>query len=157
MARSCDAPERRLRGRPGDAVVPEVVAELLELVEDHGFRPSAANGPARIEDLFHIALATGCSNDLSTDVLEPRETLTAHFFRQDRYRPTTKQCAVESATATVVARGRPDSLMPRWIKRAADQSRHKAAERGPNLVGASGKVLADESDYPRLDAGQLGG
>ena len=41
-------------GMPGDVVVPEVVAELIELVEDHQVLAGIAQLPALVEDLFDV-------------------------------------------------------------------------------------------------------
>ncbi len=48
-----------LHGVPGDFVVPQVVAELFELIEDHQILAGAAQLPALVEDLLDVRFGAG--------------------------------------------------------------------------------------------------
>ena len=155
VAGAGDPLERRLGRRSRDAVVPQVVPEFVELVEDHRVRPAAADLPAGVEDLLDVALAAGRSNDLGADVLEPAEALAAHLLGEDRHRLAAQQGTIERPSAAVVARRGPHRSVCRRVELARHQPRHQAAERGPNLVGSGREVLAHESDDAGGNARQL--
>ena len=59
-------------GVSGDFVVPEVVAEFVELVEDDDVvTPFFVEFPAFVEDFFDVAFAAGGGDDFTGDVGEP--------------------------------------------------------------------------------------
>ena len=133
-----------LDDRPGHLVVPDGVAELLELVEDH--HRVAALGPqlpALVVDLLDVGLAAGGGDDLvGADLAQPLEALAAHALGQDRHRRAGEQRAVVGAATAVVAGRRPDRLLARRVEVARHQPRHQAAVGRAHLVRAGGKPLA---------------
>ena len=81
-----DALEQGGQGLAGDLVVPQMVAHLLKLVEDHAARvlPQLVG---LVEDLLHVALAAGGGDDLRADGLQPLKPLPAHAGGQDGHAP----------------------------------------------------------------------
>ena len=156
VVRSHDLVQDVLDGRSGDLVVPEVVAELLELVEDHQILAGAAQLPALVEDLLDVAFRTGRLDDLTGHAAQPVKAFLAHTFGQDCNRLTGQQVRVVGAAAAVVAGGGPDSLLRRRVELAGDQPRRQAAKGRTDLVRAGREPLADDQHNARPDAGQLG-
>ena len=68
---------------PGDLVVPQVVPELNELVEDHQVLARLAQFPALVEDLLDVELAARREDHLSGHTGEPLKALLAHSLRQN--------------------------------------------------------------------------
>ena len=75
--------EGLFHGVTGDFVVPQVVAELLELVEDHQVLAGLAQLPAFVEDFLHVRLGSGGLDGLTGDFFKPLEAFPAHALRQD--------------------------------------------------------------------------
>ena len=155
-ARAGDGGERLLGGGAGDAEVPEVVPELLELVEDHRLRLGLLDLPAGVEDLLDVGLAPRRRDDLGADRGEPLEPLAAHLLGEDRHRVAAQQRRVERAAAAVVAGRGPHRLLRDRVELPRDQAGHEAAERRADLVRAGREVAPDEADDAGRHAGQLG-
>ena len=155
VGRSSEPFVRRLYGWPRHSIVPQVVAEFVELVEYDGFRANPADLPAGVEDLLHVALAPWRRDDLGPHPLQPFEALTAHFLGQDRDGRTTEQGAVEHSAPAVVAGGRPHSPMSRGIELAGDESGYEATEGGAHFVRPGREPLAYQAYDARWNSGQL--
>ncbi len=113
-----DPLEDRFGGRSRHRVVPQVVPELVELIEDDGLGPGAPDLPAHVEDLLDIALASGGGDDLGPDLFEPVEALPAHLLGKNRHRLAAQQSAVEGSAAAEVAGGGPHRLVPGRVELA---------------------------------------
>ncbi|MPN49749.1 hypothetical protein SDC9_197371 [bioreactor metagenome] len=83
VARALDGLEGLGNGRAGDLIVPEVVAHLLELIEDHHVVPGGAQLPGLVKDFLHVGLAAGGGDHLAGDLAEPLEPLPAHLGGQN--------------------------------------------------------------------------
>ncbi len=129
----------------GDIVVPQVIAELFELIEDHQVLAGAAQFPALVEDFLDVAFGAGRGDDFARDLGQPLETLAAHAFRQNRDRLAGQQRRVVRAAAAVVAGAGPHGLLRRRVELPGDQSRHETAEGRADLVRAGGEPLANEA------------
>ena len=138
----------------GHVVVPDGVAELLELVEDHDLVAALAPElPAHVVDFLHVRLGAGRGDDLvGLDALEPLEALLAHAFGQDGDGRAAQQRAVVGAAAAVVAGGRPNGLLRRRIEIAAHQARHETAVGRAHLVRARREIAAHQTDDPGVHA-----
>ncbi len=136
--------------------MPQVVPELVELVEDHQVLAGLAQLPALVEDLLDVRLRTRGLDDLPGDALQPLEPLPGHALGEDRDRLATEQVRVVGAAAAVVAGRRPDRLLGGRVELARHEPRHQAPERGAHLVGTGGEPLADELNDPGRDTRQLG-
>ena len=64
----------RDRGVAGDVVVPQGIAHLGKLVEDH-HGGILLQLPGLVEDLLDVGLAAGGGDDLAGDALEPVKAL----------------------------------------------------------------------------------
>ena len=137
------------QGVAGDIVVPQGVAHLLELVEDHvlGILLQLVG---LVEDLLHIGLAAGGGDDLGADLMEPVKPLLAHLRRQDGH-------ALGAQQPAVVAGGGPHGLVPVHVELAGHQTGGQAAEGGAHLVAAGGEPLAHHGHDPAGDAGERRG
>ena len=140
----------------GDVVVPEGVAHLGELVEDH-HGGILLELPGLVEDLLDVGLAAGGGDDLAGDGFQPVEALLGHVLGQDGHGVHGQELGVEGAAAAVVAGGGPDGVVIVGVKLAGDQAGHQAAVGGAHLVAARGEPLADEAEDAGLDAGQGAG
>ncbi len=129
--------------------MPEVVAELIELVEDHQVFSGFAEFPAFIEDFFDVGLRTGGLDGLAGDAGQPFETFLAHFFRQDGDRFAGQQGGVISTAAAVVAGGGPNGFLLGGVELPRHKAGHQAAKRCADFMGAGGEPLAHEGDDPR--------
>ncbi len=155
IIRPHDLVEHFVHRLTGDVVMPQVVAELLELVEDDQVFARGAQLPALVENLLDVALGAGGLDDLARHLGQPREPLLAHPFRQNGDRFTGQQIGVISAAATVVAGGGPDRLLRGRVELASDQSRHETAKRRTDFVGSGREPFANQDDDARLGAGQF--
>ena len=146
-----------LDDRAGHLVVPDRVAELLELVEDHDpVAALAAQLPALVVDLLDVGLGAGGGDDLvGADLAQPVEALLAHALGQDRHRRAGQQGAVVGAAAAVVAGRRPDRLLACRVVVARDQPRHQATVGRADLVRAGREPVAQDTDDLGVDPGQL--
>ncbi len=90
-------------GVAGDLVVPQVVAELIELVEDHQVFTGFAQLPGLVKDLLDVGLAAGGLDHFASDIGQPIEALLAHALRQNGHRFATQQRRIVGAAAAVVA------------------------------------------------------
>ncbi len=145
----------RQHGRARHAIVPQVVAEFVELIEYDRFRAGPPNLPAGVEDLLHVALAPWRRDDLGPHPLEPLEALTTHFLGQDGDGCTPQEGAVEHSSPAVVAGRGPHGPMHRRIELAGDEAGHEAAECGAHLVGTGRESLSDQSHDARRNSGEL--
>ena len=141
-----------------DVVVPEGIAHLLELVEDH-HAGILLELPGLVEDLLDVGLAAGRSDDLTSDLAQPVEALLAHLGGENGDGVNGEQLGVERAAAAVVARGGPNGVVIVGVELAGDQTRSEAAEGSADLVAAGGEPLArhgdDAAGYARKLAGDL--
>ena len=146
-----------LDGAAGHVVVPDAVAEFLELVEDHDLVPAfAAQFPALVVDFLDVGLGARRGDDfVRVDAAEPLEALLAHALGQDRDGGAGEQRAVVGAAAAVVAGGGPYGLLRGGVEVAADEARDEAAVGGADLVRAGREVAAREADETGGDAGEL--
>ncbi len=142
---------------PGDLVVPQVIAKLLELVEDHQVLAGLAQLPALVEDFFDIRFAAGGGDHFAGDLGQPLEALAAHAFGQDGDRLAAQQGRVIGAAAAEVAGGGPDGFLGGGVELAGDQAGDQAAEGRADFVRAGGEPFADQGDDPGRGAGQAGG
>ena len=143
-------------GVAGDLIVPQVVAHLLELVEDHhvglAFEPVGL-----VEDLLHVGLAAGGCDDLTGDGAQPVETLPAHALGEDGNRVHRQQLGIEGAAPAVVAGGRPDGVICGGVELTCDQTGYQTAVGGSHLMAAGGKPLSHQAHDAGGDAGERGG
>ena len=151
--RPADLPEDLLHGRAGDGVVPQVVRELVELVEDDRVGPRTPQLVALVEDLLHVGLAAGGRDDFLGHGLEPVEALLGHAGREDRDGGAGEEAGDVGAAAAVVARGGPDGLLRGGVEAAGDELREEAGEGRADLVGPGGEPLAREAHDARLGSG----
>jgi hypothetical protein len=157
VAGAGEALEGLLHGVTGDLVMPQVVAELLELVEDHQVLPRGAQFLAHVEDLLDVGLAARRLDRLAGDLRQPLEALARHALRQDGDGFAAQQRGIIRAAPAVVAGGGPDRLLRRRVELTGHQPRDEAGEGRPHLVRAGREPLADDGDDARRDAGQRGG
>ena len=149
--------EGLLHGVPGHFVMPQVVAELLELVEDHQVLPRVAQFLALVEDLLDVGFAARGLDRLAGDLRQPLEALARHALGQDGDGFAGQQRGIVRAAPAVIAGGGPDRLLRGRVELTGDQPRHETGERRPDLVRAGREPLADDGDDARRDAGQRGG
>ena len=156
VAGAFDGLEEVREGLAGDVVVPEGVAHLLELVEDHhgGVLPEL---PGLVENLLDVALTAGGGDDLPGDLAEPVEALPAHLRGEDGHAVAGEELAVERAAPAVVAGGGPDGVVAGGVELAGDQAGDQAAEGGPHLVAPGGEPLARHGEDAAGHAGEGGG
>ena len=65
-------------------IVPEVVLELLELVEDDDVLTALfVKFMALVEDFLYVGFTTRSCNDFACNCLEPVESFLGHVFRKD--------------------------------------------------------------------------
>ena len=133
--------------------MPQVVAHLLKLVEDHavGLLPQLVG---LVEDLLDVGLAAGGGDHLSGDLGEPLEPLPAHARREDGHRPDPQQLGVERAAPAVVAGRGPHRPVIPGVELSGDQPGSQTAEGGPHLVAAGGEPLAHQGDDAGGHAGE---
>ncbi len=156
VAGAGEALEGLLHGVTGDLVVPQVIGEFLELVEDHQVLPRGAQFLALVEDLLDVGLAARRFDRLTRDLRQPLEALAGHALRQDGDRLAGQQRRIVRAAPAVVTGGGPDRLLRGRVELAGHQPRHEAGEGRPDLVRAGREPLADDGDDARRDAGQRG-
>ena len=144
------------QGVAGDVVVPQGVAHLGELVEDH-HGGILLQLPGLVEDLLDVGLAAGGGDDLTGDGLQPVEALLGHILGQDGHGLAGQQLGVEGAAAAVVAGGGPDGVVIGGVELTGDQARGQAAEGGAHLMAAGGEPLAGHGDDAAGHAGELAG
>ena len=147
-----DGAEGLLHRGAGDGVVPEVVRQLVELVEDDGLGAGALELGALVEDLLDVGLAAGRRDDLLGHGLEPLEALLRHARGKDGDAGAGEEAGDVGPAAAVVARARPDRLLGRRVEAARDELGQEAGEGGADLVRPGGEPLADEADDARLGA-----
>ena len=143
-------------GRAGDRHMPQVIAELVELVEDHQVLAGSGQFVALVEDLLDVGLRPRGLDDLPRHRLQPLEAFPAHSLREDGHRLAAQQVGVVGAAPAVVTGGRPHRLLGGRVELAGDETRDQATEGGSHLVRTGGEPLADQGDDPGLDPGQLG-
>ena len=84
--------------------MPQVVLELLELVEDDDVCTALGiQLMALVEDFLDVGLAARGCDDFSCDCLELLESLLRHFGRKDCYALAAQKSAVVCSAAAVVA------------------------------------------------------
>ena len=128
----------RLQRRPGAAVMPEIVGEFGELVEDRVGRVPLQL-IARVVDFLDVALRARRADDV-VGVLDPFaqpvEPLGAHPLRQDRHAAHPHDARDRDPAAAVVPGRRPDRLVPGRIEPSGDQPGDQAGIGGEHLVRA---------------------
>ena len=144
------------KGVAGDVVMPQGVAHLGELVEDH-HAGVFFQLPRLVEDLLDIGLAAGGGDDLAGDGLEPVKALLGHVLRQNRDGVACQQLGVERAAAAVVAGGGPYGMMVGGVELTGHEARGQAAEARADLVAAGGEPLAGHGEDAAFHAGNGGG
>jgi hypothetical protein len=153
----CDVVEDLLESATSDVVVPERVGKLGKLVErDNLALASPDELVVLIEHSLHRALAARGGVDLSTDGLEPVETLLRHLSRKHSDGRAAKKTAVESTTTAVVASAGPESLLACGIKVTRNHLLHKRTIRSAHLVSTSGEVATNKHDNTSLGASKNG-
>ena len=157
VAFALDGLKRIRDGFTGHLIVPDAVAHLFKLVEDHDVLAGGLELPGFVENLFDVALAAGGCDDFARDGLEPIKALFAHLGGQDRDRLASQQCGVVRAATAIVAGARPNGLVVRRVKLTCHEARHEAAERCADLMAARGEPFAGEDDDARLNARKNGG
>ena len=156
VAGALDGLEQVRQRVAGDIVVPQGVAHLLKLVEDH-ILGILLQLPGLVEDLLDVGLAAGGGDDFTGDGLEPVEPLLAHLGGEDGNALAGQQLGVERAAAAVVTGGGPNGLVMRGVKLAGDKAGGKAAEGRAHLVAAGGEPLARHGNDAAGHAGEGGG
>ncbi len=141
----------------GHFKVPQVIAELLELVEDHQVLSRFSQFPALVKNLFHIRFGAGSLDGLARDFGQPLEAFAGHALGQDSDGIASQQSRIVRAAAAVIARGRPHRFLRRRIELTCDQPRHQAGKRGADFVRAGWEPLANDGDDARRGPGQGGG
>ena len=135
--------------------MPEVIAHLLKLVEDHDILTCVAQFPGLIEDLLNIALAAGSGDRLAGNCGKPVKTLLAHLSGQDGDRIARKQLRIECAAAAVVTGRRPYGLMICGIKLTRYQSREQTSDGRAYLMATCREPFADHADDLGVNARKL--
>ena len=142
----------------GDPVVPEVVAELGELVEHEvaGVEPELVAG---VVDLLDVRLGAVGSDHVLGGVgapsVEPVEALLAHAFGEDGHAAAGHDAADGDAATGVVARRRPDGPVMGGVELAGDDPGRKAGVGGQHLVrGDHREPVAEDDDDGARDAGE---
>ena len=133
------------QGPARHVVVPQGVAHLLKLVEDH-HGGVLLQLPGLVKDLLHVGLAARGGNDLPGDLAEPVKPLLGHLRGQDGHAVHRQQLGVEGAAAAVVAGGGPHGVVIIGVKLTGDQPGGQAAEGGAHLVAPGGEPLARHGD-----------
>ena len=147
--------EEVCKGVAGDIVVPQRVAHLFKLVEDH-HAGVLLELPGLVENLLDVGLAARRCDDLTGDLAEPLKALLAHLRGENGDRVDRQELGVECAAAAVVTGGGPHGVMIRRVELAGDEARGEAAERSANLVAARGEPLARHGEDAAGNAGELG-
>jgi len=135
-----------------DRIVPEVVGELVELVEDHHIVAGALKLHALVEDFLDVGLTAGGCDDFLGHGLEPLEALAAHLGGENGDARAGEEAGNVGTAAAVVASARPDCLLGGGVEAAGDQLGREACICGADLVGAGGEPLAGKADNARLRA-----
>jgi hypothetical protein len=156
VAGALDGLEHVGQGVAGDIVVPQGVAHLGKLVEDHVLG-ILLELPGLVEDLLDVGLAARGGDDLPAMVLSQSKRSLDISCGQDGHGVAGQQLGVEGAAAAVVAGGGPDGLVIGGVELAGDQTGGQAAEGGAHLVAAGGEPLAHHGDDAAGHAGEGGG
>ena len=156
VAGALDGLEHLRHGAARDLIMPQVVAHLLKLVEDHAVG-QLGELVGLVEDLLHVALAAGGGDDLAGDLLQPLEALPAHARGQDGHGLDPQQLGVEGAAPAVVARGGPHGPVVGGVKLSGDQPGGQTAEGGAHLMAAGWEPLAHQAEDAGAHAGEGGG
>ena len=135
--------------------MPDAVAHLFKLVEDHDVLTGLAQLLRLVEDLFNVGLAAGSRDDFASDVGQPLKAFAAHFRGQDRDGIAGKQFGVERAAAAVVARRGPNRFMIGRIELTSHKTGNEAAKGSADFVASGGEPLAGQNDDACFDARQL--
>ena len=139
----------------GDIVVPQGVAHLGELVEDH-HAGILLELPGLVEDLLDVGLAARGGDDLTGDGLQPVKAFLGHILRQNGDGVAGQQLGVERAAAAVVAGGGPYSVMIGRVELTGHEARGQAAEGGADLMAAGREPLAGHGKDAARNAGNGG-
>ncbi len=143
---------------PGHPVVPEVVAELGELVE-HEVARIEGELVAGVVDLLDVRLGAVGADDVlggvGAPLVEPVEALLAHALGEDGDAAAGRDPADGDATAGVVPGRRPDGAVVGRVELAGDDPRRQARVGGEHLVGGDHReAVAEHDDDRALDAGE---
>ena len=126
--------EQVRQGVAGDVIVPEGIAHLLKLVENH-HGGVLLQLPGLVKNLLHVGLAARRGNDLTGNLAQPLKTLFAHLRRENRHAVAGQQFGVERAAPAVVARGGPHRMVVSSVKLARHQPGRQTPEAGSHPVG----------------------
>ncbi|MNM92147.1 hypothetical protein D3C81_1044690 [compost metagenome] len=147
-------------GFAGAGVMRKVVAELRELVQDHGV-VFPREQRALVVDLLDVALGTRRPHDVRRvrhPALEPVEAFAAHAFRQYRDAAAAQNSGYRHTAAAVVAGGRPNRTMTARVEAARHQALYQAAVGRQHLMRPNHrKAMANGHDDPGLDPGNFPG
>ena len=146
-----------LHGPPGNREVPQVVPEIVELVEDDHLGVLGLELLALVENLLDVGLGARGFDDLIGHARQPLEPLLAHPLWQDGDAVYPQQPGVERPPAAVVPGGRPGRLVPGGVELPGHQSGNQDPVRGPHLVGARGEPLPHQGQNPGRHPGERGG
>jgi len=138
-------------------VVPEGVAEFVELVEDHQVLARIAQFPTLVENFLDIGFAARCGDHFAGDALQPLEPFAGHLFRKNGDGSAGQKRGNIGAAPAVVAGGGPDRLGGEWIELAGDQAGCKTAVGGSHFMGTGGKPAAGQGDDGSPAAGKFRG
>ena len=139
----------------GHLVMPEIIAEFIELVEDGKGLTRGAQLVALVKNFLDVGFGAGRFDGLARHLGQPVKTFLAHAFGQDGNGVAGQQVGVIGPAPAVVTGGWPDSLHGGWIKLPGHKPGDKAGIGGPDLVGAGGKPFAKQNDDTGIDSGQF--
>ena len=135
--------------------MPQVVAQLIELIEDDRLGARRADLGDLVVDLLDVALRAGCGDDLARYGPEPVESLLAHPLGEDGDGLAAQELGVVGSSAAIISGGGPYGLVARRVELPRHEARDEAAETRPHLMGPRGEPLAAESKNPCPNPGYL--
>jgi len=79
-----------LHGVSGDPIMPKVISEFLELIEDHQVLTTAAKFPTLVENFLDVRLSAWCRDNFISHIAQPFKAFLAHAFGKNGYGLTSK-------------------------------------------------------------------